>query len=124
MTGDVDVGGSVMQIVAGGFHTCALLSTGAVRCWGDGNEGQLGYANNNDIGDDELPASAGDIDIGGSVIQIASGNSHVCALLSTGAVRCWGRAAEGQLGYGNVDFIGNDESPAFAGDVDVGGPLV
>jgi alpha-tubulin suppressor-like RCC1 family protein len=55
------VGGPVVQIAAGGDHTCALLDTGAVRCWGRGNFGQLGYGNLNNIGDDETPASAGDI---------------------------------------------------------------
>ncbi|MCB1160124.1 MAG: hypothetical protein KDK45_21660, partial [Leptospiraceae bacterium] len=28
-----------------------------------------------------------------------------CALLSTGALKCWGWAAYGQLGYGNTDNI-------------------
>jgi hypothetical protein len=43
------------------FHTCARLGTGEVRCWGDAGFGQLGYANTVDIGDDETPASAGDV---------------------------------------------------------------
>ena len=31
--------------------------------------------------------------------------------------RCWGYAAYGQLGYGNINQIGDTESPASAGDV-------
>ena len=101
---------------AGFIHICALLDTGAVRCWGFGADGQLGYGNTNNIGDDEVPASAGDVDLGGTVVQIASGGFHTCALLDTGTARCWGRGADGQLGYGNIVWIGDDEVPASAGD--------
>jgi len=57
----VPVGGKVVQIAAGGFHTCALLDTGKVRCWGDDSEGQLGYGNNQRVGDNETPADVGDV---------------------------------------------------------------
>ena len=122
--GDVDVGGTVTQIAAGTFHTCALLDTGAVRCWGFGTKGRLGYATTTPIGDDEPPATAGDVDVGGTVVQIVAGEEHTCALLDTGAVRCWGVGANGRLGYGNTNDIGDDETPAAAGDVDVGGAVV
>jgi alpha-tubulin suppressor-like RCC1 family protein len=121
--GDVDVGGTVTQIAAGSEMTCALLSTGAVRCWGVGGSGGLGYGNQFDIGDDETPASAGDVSVGGKVTQIAAGSSHACALLSTGNVRCWGEANDGRLGYGNTFRIGDDETPASAGDLDIGGKV-
>jgi serine/threonine protein kinase len=121
--GDVDVGGAVRQIVAGGAHTCALLETGTVRCWGDNSQGQLGYGHTNDVGDDEKPATAGDVDVGGPVEQVAAGGSHTCALLATGHVRCWGSGADGRLGYGNMNNVGDDETPAQAGDVVVGGKV-
>jgi alpha-tubulin suppressor-like RCC1 family protein len=122
--GDVDVGGAVAHVVAGEYHACALLTSGGVRCWGRGALGQLGYASSQAIGNDELPSSAGDVDIGGAVTQIAAGGDHTCALLTTGAVRCWGSAIGGQLGYENFDRVGDDEVPATAGDIDVGGPAV
>ncbi len=121
--GDVNVGGAVVQVAAGDDHTCAVLDTGAVRCWGRGEYGQLGYGNTRDIGDDETPASAGDVNVGGPVAQIAAGYAHTCALLRSGAVRCWGAGGSGQLGYGNAVTIGDDEAPASAGDVNVGGPV-
>jgi alpha-tubulin suppressor-like RCC1 family protein len=120
VAGDVDVGGVVTQLVAGGDHTCALLSDGKVRCWGSGEFGQLGYGSTKDIGDNETPASAGDVSVGGTVKQIGAGNLHTCALLTTGSVRCWGWSRIGQLGYGNTEDIGDDETPADAGDVPVG----
>jgi alpha-tubulin suppressor-like RCC1 family protein len=115
--GDVDVGGSVEAITAGGSHTCALLVGGAVRCWGDGTF--VGYGNGETIGDDETPASAGDVDVGGRVVQISAGRTHTCAVLDGGAVRCWGHGAYGELGYASTEWIGDDELPASAGDVKV-----
>jgi alpha-tubulin suppressor-like RCC1 family protein len=122
--GDVPVGAKVEQLTSGEFHTCALLQTGAVRCWGMNSSGQLGYGHTNDIGDNETPASAGDVPVGGKVVQIAAGRNHSCALLDTGNVRCWGAADSGQLGYGNTKSIGDSETPASAGDVPIGGKVV
>ncbi len=118
--GDVDLGGLATQVAAGNWHTCALLQTGAVRCWGYGGTGALGYGNLNNIGDDETPASAGDVDVGGQVLELFGGKPYMCARLVTGAVRCWGDGSRGRLGYGNIDTIGDDETPASAGDVPVG----
>lgn len=110
------------QVVVGDQHSCALMMTGNVRCWGSGEHGALGYGNTNNIGDDEFPSSAGDVDVGGEVVQITAGTNHTCALLANGHVRCWGEGY-GTLGYGNTDAIGDDETPASAGDVDVGGDV-
>lgn len=107
-------------ITAGASHTCVLLHSGAVRCWGDGFGGRLGYGDERVIGDDESPVDAGDVPVGGVVTAISAGGQHTCALLEGGAVRCWGLGAEGRLGYGNVVSIGDDEQPASAGDVPLG----
>jgi alpha-tubulin suppressor-like RCC1 family protein len=119
--GEVNVGGTVTQVVAGELHTCALLSTGGVRCWGSGTQGQLGYGNTRTVGDDETPASAGDVPLGAKATVIAAGQYHSCALLQTGAVRCWGLGTAGRLGYGNTNTIGDNEAPSSAGDVPLGG---
>ncbi len=39
-TPSVDVLTSVVVIAAGGYHTCALTTSGGVRCWGRNNNGQ------------------------------------------------------------------------------------
>ncbi|HEX5037730.1 MAG TPA: DUF4215 domain-containing protein, partial [bacterium] len=128
--GDVDVGGKVVQLALGTNHTCALLDTGNVRCWGTG---ALGYGNGDAIGDDESPASAGDVPVGGKVVQITAGDTHTCALLQTGAVRCWGEGRFGRLGYSDniisisqVGDLGNtpDTVPQVVGDADVGNHIV
>jgi alpha-tubulin suppressor-like RCC1 family protein len=122
--GDIDLGGEAAEIAVGASHACARLTTGAVRCWGDGSEGRLGYGNTITIGDDEAPAAAGDVPLGGIAVQITAGAAHTCALLASGSVRCWGRGGSGQLGYGNTATIGDDETPASVGNVPLGGRAV
>jgi alpha-tubulin suppressor-like RCC1 family protein len=117
---DVSLGGvAVVQLAAGGSHTCARLSTGAVRCWGAGTKGQIGSGDNQNIGDGELPSSISVVDFGGVAAEVVAGQDHTCVRLITGAIRCWGRADTGfgQLGYGNNVVIGDSEAPASAGDV-------
>jgi alpha-tubulin suppressor-like RCC1 family protein len=117
--GDVPLGGPAKQLAAGGLFTCALMTSGNVRCWGWNSSGQLGYGHKNNIGDDETPASAGDVSLGGTAAQITAGGEHACALMTTGAVRCWGNGAYGALGYGNTNNIGDDEIPSSVGEVRV-----
>jgi alpha-tubulin suppressor-like RCC1 family protein len=66
----------VAQIAAGDYHTCALTTTGLVKCWGYGEFGQLGYGNTNNV---YSPASVGYVSVGGNVTQIAAGGWHTCA---------------------------------------------
>lgn len=122
--GTVNIGGQVIQIDAGAAHTCALLQGGTVRCWGSNASGQLGYGNTDDIGDDEHPYQAGDVSVGGTVTQVAVGGSHTCALLSGGAVRCWGSDSYGQLGSGTGEAIGDTELPSSVAPVSVGGKAI
>ena len=121
----LDLGGKATQIAAGSQHTCALLEDKTVRCWGLDSEGELGYGDGENVGDDETPAEKGPVDIGGPVTQITVGLSHSCALLEDKSVRCWGDAAGGRLGYGNLENIGDDETPGLLPNpVDVGGDVI
>ncbi|MBW3609710.1 MAG: hypothetical protein KY463_15495 [Actinobacteria bacterium] len=121
---DVGAGRTVTAVSAGAVHTCALLDAGAVRCWGYGGDGALGYGNTASIGDDETPGSVAPVEIGSAgIAAIAAGTVHSCALLGDGTVRCWGFGGEGRLGYGNVDNVGHTPQgkPAALPPVDVGG---
>ncbi len=117
--GDVDLGGDVAAISAGWYFTCALLETGAVKCWGDGTGGVLGNATEERVG--LPPHMLDEIDLGGPVRQIASGQRHTCVQLEAGGVRCWGAGINGGLGYGNGEDIGDNELASAVGLVDVGG---
>jgi alpha-tubulin suppressor-like RCC1 family protein len=121
--GPVDVGGDVVGVSANFGHTCAVLDGGSVRCWGANFSGQLGYGHTETIGDDEAPAAAAHVDVGDTVEAIACGVQHTCAVLTGGAVKCWGLGGYGGLGYADDESIGDDETPASVGTVDVGGTV-
>lgn len=99
-------------------HSCAVLDNGQVACWGDGANGKLGYGNTTTIGDNETPAQnpahGGMVPLpgGASAVAISVGHSHACALLTSGSITCWGNNTWGQLGYGNTNDIGDNETPA------------
>jgi len=119
---NVGAGRTVKAISAGDYHTCALLDDGTVRCWGFGADGRLGYANTNNIGDVAPPAAVGPVNLGPGRIAtaISANGGHTCAVLDNGSVRCWGYGFNGELGYGNQDNIGDNETPAAAGPVNLG----
>jgi alpha-tubulin suppressor-like RCC1 family protein len=92
----------VAQIAGTTFFTCALLSTGAVRCWGQNTYGQLGDGTTTDRSSPVAVPGLAD------VRAIATGGSHACALTEPGQVWCWGSNSNGQLGDGST---GNRPSP-------------
>jgi alpha-tubulin suppressor-like RCC1 family protein len=88
-----------VQVAAGKYHTCALLETGGVQCWGYNLYGQLG----NDSQEDR-PVAQDVTWLGSGVQAITAGENHTCALTYAGEVLCWGNNDEGQLGIGNTDM--------------------
>ena len=91
-----------MQVVAGLQHTCALLSGGSVRCWGLGEHGQLGYGDYEDVLSPSDRSSGVRLDgQDARALQVSAGETHTCALLEGGDVRCWGEGENGRLGYGD-----------------------
>lgn len=122
--GPVDLGPGriATAIAAGDAHTCVILDTGDMRCWGGNGSGQLGIGSSATIGDDETPGSIPPVDLGSgrTATAIAAGGDDTCAILDTGDVRCWGDNSGGQLGLGSTTTIGDDESPASVPVVNLG----
>ena len=85
-------GATAVSITAGAYHTCAVLNTGAVNCWGYNGDGQLG---NNTTNNSSAPVAVSAFTDGATAVSITAGASHTCALLNTGAVNCWGRNVTG-----------------------------
>jgi hypothetical protein len=102
------LGSGVAGVNAGGFHTCAYLTSGAVRCWGWNLFGQIGDGTRIDR---VSPTQV--IGLTSGVVANATGGTHSCALSDAGALKCWGDNAFGQVGDGTridkdmpVDVVG------------------
>jgi cysteine-rich repeat protein len=113
-----------VKVTTGSAHTCVLFWDGQVKCWGFAAQGQLGYGNMIEIGNDETPASVGFLDLGGTAVDIDAGDNHTCALMDDASVVCWGYNESGRLGYGHTSDVGDDETPSSVGPVDIGDDVV
>jgi len=91
----------VASIEAGAFHTCALTTGGAMRCWGCNWYGTLGDSTNNSK---NTPSDVTGLSSG--VKMISAGWHFSCAINSANAALCWGVNNYWQLGDGTK----NDKS--------------
>ena len=97
---------------------CALLDNNVTKCWGKNQNGQLGLGDTNNRGDDadEVSVTLEALDLGSSRIpvDISISDTHSCAVLDDGGVKCWGNNIKGALGIGNTTSMGDD--PGEMGD--------
>ena len=75
---------TVKAIGAGWRHTCAVLTNGTARCWGDNAFGKLG--------DGSITARRAPVTVVGlaHATSVAGGLNHTCARIAGGTARCWG----------------------------------
>ncbi len=102
---------NVTAVSAGWYHTCALTTTGGVKCWGASSDGQLGDGQTCVFPCATPVGSATPVDVCadatcaaslGGVAAVSAGGYHACALTSAGAVKCWGSSLFGELGDGTT----------------------
>lgn len=91
------LGSNIQGISSGYFHGCALTATGAAKCWGSNQSGVLG-----DGSETDRPIPVDVSNLSGGVRQVVAGGLHSCAITLAGAIRCWGRNSNGELGDGST----------------------
>jgi alpha-tubulin suppressor-like RCC1 family protein len=90
-------GDRAVRVAAAWRHTCAVLESGEVRCWGSNTGGQLGQAVS--FTPEPTPLTVTGLDgVSASAVDVAVGRFHSCAVLVSGAARCWGAVPGGQAG--------------------------
>jgi alpha-tubulin suppressor-like RCC1 family protein len=94
------------QVAAGAYHTCALLVTGRIDCWGYNHHGELGSGESTgpDSCGRETQCSTSPVAVHGIAngVEVTAGYDNTCALLATGRVECWGYNGDGELGDGHT----------------------
>src|SRR5205807_2708853 len=96
----VDVSGltsGVAAIAAGYNHTCALTTSGGVKCWGYNGDGE--------VGDGTTTERLTPVNVSGlasGVAAVSAGDSHTCAMTTTNALECWGQNGDGEVGDGTT----------------------
>ena len=100
---DLGTGRTAVAISAGASHSCAILDTRDVKCWGSNYYGQLGDGGYNNT---NAPSSTAiDLGVGRTAVAISTGYSHTCALLDNADLKCWGYSFSGQLGIGILGLM-------------------
>src|SRR5204863_153395 len=79
--------GTVAQVSAGLWHTCALRTDGTVACWGSNVGPGEGFSGGY-LGQATPPM--------GTFTQVSAGAWHTCGLRPDGTVACWGNNTQGQ----------------------------
>jgi len=112
----------VVKVSCGIYHTCALLATGTISCWGDNSYGQCGdgVAGTNVY---RVPVPVVNI-TNGNVVDVLAGRSISCGVIDNGGQEfetwCWGSNLYGQLGNGATALqqrIPAKMNPGLAGPV-------
>lgn len=89
------VAAKAVRVDVGYKFSCAALETGAVRCWGRGNKGQLGSGTGDQLTPVDVPGVSGAVDVytrsnNGDEDEVTADNNVVYARLDDGGVMFWG----------------------------------
>src|SRR4029077_7734243 len=75
----VGISTAVAVTASDGYHSCALLQNGTIKCWGDNVSGQLG--------DGSRTTAVTPVTVAGisTAVAVDSGDFHTCARLQDGS---------------------------------------
>ena len=96
---NLGAGRTAAALALGYAHSCALLDTRQLTCWGGNGNGQLG------LGDTTArlaPSVTVPLGSGRTALSTASGWDETCAILDDQTLRCWGLNGNGKLGLGDT----------------------
>ncbi len=105
----VDLDSGVTALSTSATHTCAVTTTGGLKCWGDNTYGQLGATTTGTCGAfkyEHYPCSTTPVDVdsfASGVTAVSTGYGYTCAVTTAGGLKCWGHNSYGQLGDGTTD---------------------
>ena len=86
----------VTALAAGRAHTCALLRSGRVSCWGMNELGQVGRPG--EVTRERVEPNPAEVEGVDGATAISAGYYHTCAVLKGGTIKCWGSNFYGELG--------------------------
>lgn len=92
---------NIVQLSTSYKNTCAVDVNGGVTCWGDNTNQQLG-ANGPQRPITSTYEPVVMVGLAGPVKAVQQGDGHLCALLRSGAVQCWGNNVRGQTSNPNL----------------------
>jgi len=110
---ELGAGRKAVAISAGGNHTCAVLDSGSVKCWGSGADGQLGLENPEDV---YFPAQFPAINLQRPATAVSAGDAVSCAVLDNGTLKCWGTAGSLPLDT-SADLDGSGSVGDYTGEI-------
>lgn len=92
---------SNVQMVATTFATtCVLLADKSIKCFGSNQSGELGNGVGSDMTTHSTPTAV--VGINDATFLAGSSAGHFCAIVTGGAIKCWGSNGSGELGSGSV----------------------
>ena len=95
----------VVSLSSGENYNCAVTQLGQVKCWGNNDNGQLGFTSTGSYKQQFYPqVAASGIS---TAEEVSVSQNHSCARLKNDDVYCWGKNDRGQLG--NRTQKGSDE---------------
>ncbi len=97
---NIPVGHTITGLATGLYHTCIIMESREVWCWGTNYFGELGDGS---TGSQSLAVQVQGLPDDAVVSKIAAGYSFTCALLQDGTVWCWGDNISGTVGDGTTE---------------------